>query len=85
MSFGGGEIGSGEGFFIKNHVAGQPDEGLSGYMRDKIQFSERNYFTSKNPPSACIVMLTSSFLLMLSLQREDLVFYRPDKASLYLL
>ena len=47
MSFGGGEIGSGEGFFIKNHVAGQPDEGLSGYMRDKIQFSERNYFTSK--------------------------------------
>ncbi len=62
MSFGGGEIGSGEGFFIKNHVAGQPDEGLSGYMRDKIQFSERNYFTSKNPPSACIVMLTSSFL-----------------------
>ena len=68
MSFGGGEIGSGEGFFIKNHVAGQPDEGLPGYMRDKIQikFSERNYF-------------------MLSLQREDLVFYRPDKASLYLL
>ena len=61
MSFGGGEIGSGEGFFIKNHVAGQPDEGLPGYMRDKIQFSERNYFTSKNPPSACIVMLTSSF------------------------
>ena len=61
MSFGGSEIGSGEGFFIKNHVAGQPDEGLPGYMRDKIQFSERNYFTSKNPPSACIVMLTSSF------------------------
>ena len=52
---------NGEYIEMDKEGAGQSFIRLSGYMRDKIQFSERNYFTSKNPPSACIVMLTSSF------------------------